>query len=343
MKRNSFFGMLSAVAVVFTSCNDFDGAQMRTIVNNDGSCTREVSYSQRKSQPQGLSFGSQWQSRTEVGQNDSALTVYSREFSSVEELSTDMPLLYDGEPLKAQSSLEKRFRWFYTEYVFSERFACLDGVFKLPPTDYADSDEVGYWFTGQPNIVQGLNGAEASMKIASLDHKFDRWISDNLILTCIEYIESHYDSIDNPPVGRAEFAQLRDSLAQFCHVMCEEWSDRVVQPTDLLREFFHSDAYAFFFDEKSPCAQELNSVCKKQMRLLDMAMPYSLVMPGEVTDAGTGTYTGTEVQYALTGDRLIPADYCIGATSRVTNVWAYVVTVLVILFPILAKFFGRYK
>ena len=28
MKRNSFFGMLSAVAVVFTSCNDFDGAQI---------------------------------------------------------------------------------------------------------------------------------------------------------------------------------------------------------------------------------------------------------------------------------------------------------------------------
>jgi hypothetical protein len=57
-------------------------------------------------------------------------------------------------------------------------------------------------------------------------------------------------------------------------------------------------------------------------------------MPGKVTDPGNGTYCDGVITYTLSGDRLIPADYTITATSRQTNTWAYVVTAIVILLAI---------
>jgi len=40
------------------------------------------------------------------------------------------------------------------------------------------------------------------------------------------------------------------------------------------------------------------------------------------------------ITYILSGERLIPADFTITATSRQTNIWAYVVTAIVILLAI---------
>ena len=57
-------------------------------------------------------------------------------------------------------------------------------------------------------------------------------------------------------------------------------------------------------------------------------------MPGKVTDPGNGIYSDGVITYPLSGDRLIPADYVITATSRQTNTWAYVVTAIVILLAI---------
>ena len=59
-------------------------------------------------------------------------------------------------------------------------------------------------------------------------------------------------------------------------------------------------------------------------------------MPGRVLDAGMGQYDGDVIHYPLGGERMIPGDYTITATSRVTNVWAFLITILVIL---LAVFF----
>ena len=64
-------------------------------------------------------------------------------------------------------------------------------------------------------------------------------------------------------------------------------------------------------------------------------MPYTLTMPGKIINTGNGTLQadGT-VFYPFTGERLIPQDYTITATSRVTHIWAYILTLLIILLAI---------
>ena len=76
-------------------------------------------------------------------------------------------------------------------------------------------------------------------------------------------------------------------------------------------------------------------------RLLSFGYPYDLVMPGSVTDAGMGEYDGRVIHYQLGGERLIPGAYTISATSRAANVWAFIVTLLVIVLAVGNWFYQR--
>jgi hypothetical protein len=340
------------VALLLTSCYQ-PKVVMHTIIHNDDSmpCTREVMYSNVMSQemrdslwgktsvgwsqplPECLNIDAFFNSHTDIGEGDTVTTSFSKFFESVEKMCEETPLLLNGTKMRSNANLEKRFRWFYTEYVYTETFCCVGDSFKLAPTDYADKDAVSYWFTGQPNLLQGLNGAEAYEKLGNMEPAVTKWLNDNLFKVGFDFIVAHYDSIPNPPVSRERFVELQDSLV---HYIIEGEEDILAaQPDDKLRSFFHSDAYAMFFDEDNPLGEELNREFLNRLNIFWFNVPYTLTMPGKVTDTGNGTLQpdGT-IFYPFTGERLIPQDYTITATSRVTHIWAYIVTLLIILLAI---------
>jgi hypothetical protein len=274
---------------------------------------------------------------TEV-EGDTVTTTFSRKFHSLEDMCQETPLQLNGTRLKSRAKLEKHFRWFYTEYTFTEVFNCVGDTFKIAPTNYADKDVVSFWFTGQPNLIEGLSGAEASEKLSNMEPFVSKWLNDNFYQVCFDYIVNHYDSVPNPPVSREQFIELHDSLANF---LLKGQDDILkVNAAETMRSFFNSDAYAQFFNEQTPCGKELNQELAHRLNIFWFNVPYTLSMPGTVVDAGTGVCRDGIVYYAFTGERLIPHDYVISATSRVTNIWAYIVTLLIILLAI-GSFFYR--
>jgi hypothetical protein len=252
----------------------------------------------------------------------------------------ETPLQLNGMRLKSKAKVEKHFRWFYTEYTFTETFNCVGDTFKIAPTNYADKDIVSYWFTGQPNLVEGLSGAEASQKISEMEPFVSKWLNDNFYQVSFDFIVNHYDSISNPPVSRERFIELHDSLANYVlgHKDILE-----MEAEEALRSFFHSDAYAIFFNEETPCGKELYEEISNHLNIFWFNVQYTLTMPGRVVDAGTGEVRDGVVYYPLNGERLIPHDYVITATSHVTNLWAYIVTLLIILLAIGSFFYRRKK
>ena len=114
-----------------------------------------------------------------------------------------------------------------------------------------------------------------------------------------------------------------------------------VEPADGLKTFFHSDAYATFFNEDTALGKELNKELQHRLNIFWFNVPYTLSMPGTVVDAGRGIVNGDIIYYPLTGERLIPQDYAITATSRVTHLWAYIVTLLVVLLAAWSIFYRK--
>ena len=363
MKTSSHYGIVIAAALLLTSCYH-PRVVMHTIIEGKGHSNfmnhnfREISYSNVMSQelrdsvwgkgkigwsqpmPECLNIDAFCSSETTIGEGDTVTTTFWCPFETVEEMCERTPLQLNGVRLRSSAKLDKRFRWFYTEYTFTETFYCVGDTFKLPATDYADKAEITYWFTGRPNLVEGMSGAEASQKLSGMEPKITKWLNDNFFKTGFDFIVAHYDSIANPPVSREQFVELRDSLANY--LLSLEDDILVVNSEDALRNFFHSDAYAMFFDDETPCGQAMSQEFNNSLNIFWFNVPYTLTMPGTVIDPGNGTLQpdGT-VFYPFTGERLIPQDYVITATSRKANPWAFVLTALIILAAIASFVYKR--
>ena len=353
MRKISLYLMLLTSAVFIASCEK-PNVRMHTIVKEDGWIERQITYSTIMSQeerdslwkgdnvcwaepvPECLNIDAFMGSNTEVN-GDTVTTTFSRSFRSPEEMCEQTPLQLNGRHLQSSAKLEKKFRWFYTEYIYEETFNTVADTFKLPATNYADQDVVSYWFTGQPNLLEGLNGAEASEKISKMEPFVTQWINDNLFKMGFDYIVNHYDSIQNPPVDKEKFVALQDSLAKSImkDVDKAEWD-----AAEKFEKFFHSNAYAPFFDDETPLGEGLSEELSNKLNIFWFSVPYTLEMPGMIVNPGTGIIKDGIIHYSLTGERLIPGDYIITATSRVTNIWAYVVSILIILAAIFLFFYS---
>lgn len=347
MKTSKIIGIVFGATLLLTSCYQ-PNVVMKTVVDWNGDCTREVSYSNEMSEeerdsvlgehlngwsqpvPMCLNIDAFCKSKTVVGGGDTVTTTFEQRFKSVSKMCEETPLQLNGTQLKSNVQLKKHFRWFYTDYTFTETFYCLGDIFNLPDSFYADKDVMSYWFTGEPNLVKGLSGAEASQKLSEIEPQITKWLNDKLFKVGFDYIVANYDSIPNPPVNKERFIELHDSLAHFILADAEDLLD--INPADMLREFFHSDAYSMFFEGNTLQAEELTKELEKRLNIFWFSVPYTLVMPGKVVDAGNGTLQPDgSIFYPFTGERLIPQDYTITATSRKTNVWAYIVSLLIIL------------
>ena len=364
MKTNSRIFMALMLALLATSCKNKDD-HMLTVINEDGTCSREYTF---KTTQQWLAASADedydsiidksWERTWSVQGADSVrypVPLTEAQLDSMQELDLNKPLgnmllvhakktynsvaemsaelyrsdnhhLKKAEGIKATSTLEKSFKWFYTDYTFSETFTYEgEPIFPIPLSDFISADTASFWFTGQPDLTQYLSGAEQKELLDKIEKKISQWSNANWFYEICNIIIDNYDSIQNTPVSKERFTSLRDSL--------------VMQPSVLNGNAEDSDPMAFLSQIEGILLTDVYTNFLKTYkggfaqyeRLLSFGYPYDLVMPGTVTDAGMGEYDGKVIHYQLGGERLITGPYTITASSRVVNVWAYIVTALIIL------------
>ncbi|MCR5269858.1 MAG: hypothetical protein K6D91_02430 [Prevotella sp.] len=365
MKINSKIIPAAMLILLAASCNNKDD-RMLTVINEDGSCAREYTFHSTrqllaipleedydsivdKSWERSWSVGeheqrhlvplkdAEWDSIQATAPNDTLdnmLMVHvKKEYESVNDMSAQLYApenshLVKVEGIKAKSTLEKSFKWFYTDYTFSETFV-YDGapVFPVPLTRFLSADTAAYWFTGQPDLTRNLSGAELKEMLDDIDAKVCQWINANYFYETCNTIIAHYDSIQNPPVSKERFISMRDSLVMLpCVLNANDgfvWKNGV----NVLDSLFLSESYSSFLKlyEEEP---------EGYAQLFSFSTTYDLKMPGTIVDAGMGEYDGEVIHYRLSGERLIPDTFTITATSRVTNIWAFIVTLLIIVLAI---------
>ena len=381
MKTNRvLIGLIAAV--LLTSCNS-DESTMLTIVNEDGTCSREISI---HPYPQGvmakadepiedhcLHFGTDWERTWSVVGEDSLrhpvpitqeqwdslqrvfpkqnvsskiLLHCKRDYQTVSEMSDSLTLLV-RDLFKATSTSEKNFKWFYTDYVFEETFSILDSkhYFPIPIENYLSADTASYWYTGLPDLTKDLSGAEQKEMLDGIETKISQWLNANAFAYVYDYIgHVYYKELQNPPVSQERFLTLRDTLVKLPAVQNMSLEEMGKQISDILKDYYHSDVYSnlSLFHDNEKMEWVMNQKYRGYKLLTTMmAFHYDLVMPGRVLDCGIGTAEGNIVHYKFSAERLIPHDYVITATSRVTNVWAFVVTLLVIAIAVGSFFYRR--
>ena len=360
MKKSSrLFVMIAFMAALLSSCQG--DIEMLTIVNEDGSCMREIVVAADRSllttgkydndDPRVARIEDGWElywgykgdstrfpipmsaekfdsiSR-EVGPSRAVkdtVCVYARkEYASVEDMCAGSPMFFVDEQTGVEGSLDKEFRWFYTDYVFTEKFSSVADYFKVPVTDFMSEEEALYWFSGTPDLYAGKPIWRYYVMLEDLKEKADRWVFANMYYNILSGIADRYDMVVDPPVSKDEFiAQLRDVVKQLASY--DTYKLEYSTARSIVSSHFGSDAYSPFINEEEWKKNDISSATPFDYLFL-FYYDESIVMPGRVIDAGGGMYKDGVVAFKVYAGRFLLKDYEIKVTSRVVNVWAFIVT-----------------
>ena len=338
--QSSRIGILAAiVALMVTSCDK--NVTVFTEISRDGTCTRQVSTGDDC-----IMYDDLWEEVAAQDTADQKTITLRRSFSSVEEMAASPILSVYGEPLRSEASLQKRFKWFYTDYTFTETFAGWGGHFDIPITKYVSQDEASFMWTGYPNLVEGMTGIDMVDKLDKIQESLEYW-EYSIVFNCyFKLISNHYEDITNPPVDRQVFTSLSDSIVFYGY-----WNgyDEFSEIKKLLKDYFKSDAYNVFFsskkydndDVKGEYKTEFESYFGPVSEIILLKAPYCLKMPGRVTDAGRGILADGVIQYCFEGGFLVPGDYTITASSRVANVWTFILSSAVIILALASLLYRK--
>ena len=353
---------VAAIAILAASCSD-EQVQMTTIINRNGSCLRTLSFAADSATLVGsydksehmihLLADSAWSkswcikgdtarhaypmtpeqyaelraSMADKNLGDTLLVCAERRFASVEEMDSAMPIRLNGEPLQPRVSFGKRFRWFYTYYTYEETYPCQSSLFAYPLGNFVEEDVARYWFTGEPEMMQGFSPAEKKETYDMVEEQCNKWVVANEVAAAFDAVADVYDSLSDVPLDKATYMAHRDSLVQYALDSHFSFGDAL---DTLFSAYFHSHAYDAALSSSS-VEQQLEAKMEAFMALMGLKVDYRLVLPGKIVDAGSGVVEEGSVRYRLMGTRQIPGDYTIAATSRAINVWAFILTALLLL------------
>ena len=377
MKTNRIYIILSALVVLMTSCTNRD-ERMLTVINEDGSCSREMSFHPYKEQVKasfnepleinGLYYNTDWERTWSVTgdsirhacpmtqqQWDSLQNVFAnqnvpdkilmhtkRHYQNVSEMSDSLTRAV-RHLFKATASLDKHFKWFYTDYTYKETFAIMDinQIFPVSLDRFVSADSASYWFTGEPNLAAGLTGAEQKEMLDDIETRISQWFNACTMAFVYAQVWLCYDEVKNPPVSKEQYIELKDSIVMSSAVRNMDLFCNINQVSNIIKDFYHSDAYAPLFSDSTKWERLLETKYKSFENLARMKPMLDYMMPGKVIDAGNGVVEGNVVRYKFSGERLIPHPYDVIITSRVINVWAFIITILIVLIAVGSFFYRR--
>lgn len=348
----SFLTLL--LLVLFTSCKD--NYSMLTVINRDGSAHREISFLTDSATMLNEAHPSQtiskilddprWKKtwKRESSKEDSTLhkvrCIASQDYSSVEEMAKHFPIQCEGKPILKSCKIQSHFKWLYTDYEYEEVYNDYSDIFEIPLSQYLDPKAASYWLTGQPNLLEGMSGAEAQDYLDSMATQYDHWISANIIYDAIDVVISEYDSLKTVPISKEQLISQRDSLIDYMLQNGFSISDDSKFGT-MAANFFGFDYFKTLFSVDGLVSQR---IAQKYASITDslywIDIDYHLMMPGaKVIDCGNGICEKEGyLTFRITGNRLLSKDYTVKAVFRAPNYWAYVVSAIIIVVPFILSF-----
>ena len=334
--------LLSTILLTALTACESGHIDMNTIIHADGTCRREICF---KADSVALANGSinahsnvldilNDNSWTYEVQDTSWVKAY-RDFSSPDEMAEAMPLQVAGQQVKSKAKLEKQFRWFYTDYIYTETFESIAPTFVIPLTNYMEKDMADFWLTGTPDVMKGYSGLEMKDYLDSMEDAYMHFVNANILNDLMDVLAEHYDDITKAPVSKEEFLASKSELIE----RADKTSTDVLnfEPEKLLVETFKTEAYNQVLKDDPVISEAWEQRQNIYVSLLMLDVDYQLTMPGgiiEIYKCGEGVFRDGELHYRLNGMRLLAPCYSIKATSSGKNNWALYVSLAIILLAI---------
>ncbi|HEX3007346.1 MAG TPA: hypothetical protein VHO90_07000 [Bacteroidales bacterium] len=365
--KQILFLVFSGLLII--SCKEGSNPKFITGINADGSCYKEIVAKgdsafivgdTAKSNPFQVELDSSWQItwsyispeihndwplkewKWDTTHKDSPMLVKARkEYNSVKEMDS-LFKLHPKHPWRnftPDCKLEKKFRWFYTYYSYSENYQKINTFHRIPIEKYMSKEEAEFWFNGKLDLIKGMTGIEINDEAQRIEEKFNRWFIHNILDAQYDALLEKYDSIKGIKIEKQKLITYKDSALEYCISYLHK--DKDIDLTTYLDKYFKTGVFSKY-NANNKLKEVEDKILSEFIGYFDPSMDYNLIMPGEILYSDNIINKGDTLAVNLTAYRMVYSNYRIAATSRKPNTWAFVVTGIIVLLAV-GSFFIRKK
>lgn len=348
--KNKIIVFAAVSMLLFASCDTY--YQVNSVINKDGSMYRETFANADSSKIAQKQWNKIFVFDTEewnIGKTDSVIkyrsdieedylfnVVASRTFDNI-----DGVLFKVGDSVQGirnifapEEKVKRWFCWFYTCYYYSAIFNKMDIELPVDINKYLTPEEQHLWFDETRDICNGTNGIETYMMLSEIQNKFDKWINHCQFSISLNIIK-HLDSIKYGGSFQQSLAGKDDLLFNETCNLSEDKNDYSVNAVcESLDKYFDTTYFSILYSENMDYA---NVAENEKSRIFDVAtyhQKYILTMPGKIYKCNMEQYGNDNVEWDVDAYRLMNNDIVITVKSKTINYWAFAVTIIILILPV---------
>jgi hypothetical protein len=326
-----------SVILILTSCDE-----PKTVVTNyvhpDGSVTRKIEMRSTKNKFEKsylqVPFDGTWTIKDSIAigvRNDTTwIKTAVKTFRNTDEI--NLAYKNDSGPNRLfakRADFSKSFKWFHTEYRFSETF---DKIvpYGYPVKDFLNSEELEYFYFPD-ELKQGKENGPDSLKYKiiadSINKKTDRWVVKCLLAGWIEEFSALTSDKGDSSISKKSL-KLRENEFAGILTQNEEKFDSLWKNGVLLKEAIGENNAAKYNAEADTAMEHV----VKQVLVDFKEYSERIVMPGKLIGTNGFIDSSKVLLWPVKNDYFLTQEYQIWAESKVPNAWAWIVSVVFVLF-----------
>ena len=337
MKNKTVKLVIAFVLIMSASCDE-----PLTIVTNyvhpDGSVTRKIEMRSsknnfKKSDIQ-VPFDNSWTVKDSLEINGKGDTTWIKRaeklYKNVAEINLDYKTDSGGNKgISRQAGFKKSFRWFNTEYRYSEK---IDKklLYGYPIKDFLNSEELVYFYSPESlrhEKEKGPDSTKFKALSASVKEKTDNWTYKNLVSEWIGLF-SGLTAGKRGDDFKEETLKSRENEIMGIVIKNEEKFDSLWSNGYILKEIIgESNAVKYRAEADS-------AIKTAEANLLLDFKNYSvrIVMPGKLLGTNGFIDSSQVLLWPVESDYFLSEPYEMWAESKTTNAWAWIVSGLFLAF-----------
>jgi len=339
MKSKSTRIVIAFVLIMIVSCDEPETI-VTNYVHSDGSITRKIEMRNsknnfKKSDIQ-VPFDNTWTVKDSLEISRKGDTTWIKKAEKLYKNVAEINLDYKSDSgankgIPRQAGFKKSFKWFNTEFRFSER---IDRKFSFgyPIKDFLNGEELLYFYSPE-NLKHGKESGPDSLKYKALSksvkEKTDNWTYKNIVSEWIGV----FSKLTAGKAGndmKTESLKARENEIIKIATDNQEKFDSLWSNGYLLKKFI-GESNALKYKTEADSAFK---IVTDNLMIDFKSYSVRIVMPGKLLGTNGFIDSSQVLLWPVESDYFLSEPYEMWAESKVTNTWAWIVSGLFLAFVI---------
>jgi hypothetical protein len=325
--RHLVFGLVVLISTL-SACREIT---VRTIVNTDGSFTRMITISGdsaeafKKDLPYPLDTHWVMTSKEDTAGKGKFIVTYTKHYKNCEELQAEISLDTSWKKqLVRHIDIRKRFGFFYSYIEYKEVYSAANPFTTLPFKDHLTPEDLRWLIRGR-----AILSPSDSIKSKAAENKTMAYLLESAAAEAEKILTEGILKLNDPRLDAKRVPEYHDSIRVFLTNSKFSYEGELI------------DAYRTWTGNRAADRlKELQPLLFREFlektRFIDHfftmeGFQVEAVMPGLITGTNSTALSGNQVSWDLFPMAFLLEDYTMEVGSRVINVWAFILSGLILL------------